>query len=40
MALMECLKYNADHIREVYIHDNWIKNEAVDLLAEFILRAK
>lgn len=40
MALMECLKYNADNIREIYVHDNWIKNEAVDLLAEFILKAK
>ena len=30
---------NADSLREVHIHDNWIKGEAIDKLAEFLLKA-
>jgi Ran GTPase-activating protein 1 len=40
IALLEALKANAQSLREVYLHDNWIKQEAIDRLVEFILRAK
>lgn len=40
IALLESLKANAATLREVYLHDNWIKQEAIDRLVEFILRAK
>lgn len=40
LALIECFIANADNLREIYIHDNWIKNEAVDKLVDFLLRAK
>lgn len=40
IALLEALKANAETLREVYLHDNWIKQEAIDRLVEFILRAK
>ena len=40
IALLESLKANAESLREVYLHDNWIKQEAIDRLVEFILRAK
>jgi hypothetical protein len=39
VALLEALKANAESLKEVYLHDNWIKGEAVDRLAEFIIRA-
>ena len=39
VALLESLKANADSLREVHIHDNWIKGEAIDKLAEFLLKA-
>ena len=40
IALLGALKANAETLREVYLHDNWIKQEAIDRLVEFILRAK
>lgn len=39
LSLMEALKANFETLREVYIHDNWIKNEAVDKLVEFLLKS-
>ena len=40
VALFDALKANADTLREVHLHDNWIKGEAVERLVEFVLRAK
>ena len=40
IALLEALKANSQTLREVYLHDNWIKQEAIDRLVEFILRAE
>jgi Ran GTPase-activating protein (RanGAP) involved in mRNA processing and transport len=40
LALLDSFIKNADTLKEVYINDNWIKNEAVEKLAEFILNAK
>jgi Ran GTPase-activating protein (RanGAP) involved in mRNA processing and transport len=40
IALLEALKANAETLREVYLHDNWIKQEAIDRLVEFLLRAR
>jgi len=40
VALLEALKANAGSLREVHIHDNWIKAEAADLLVDFIFRAR
>ena len=40
IALMEALKANSESLKEVYLHDNWIKAEAVDRLVEFILKAQ
>ena len=40
IALLEALKANSLTLREVYLHDNWIKQEAIDRLVEFILRAE
>lgn len=39
IALLEALKANAESLREVYLHDNWIKGEACELLASFLLAA-
>jgi len=39
MALLDAFIANAETLREVYIHDNWVKTEAVEKLAEFLLRA-
>ena len=33
MALLDSLKHNAETLREIYIHDNWIKGEAAESLA-------
>jgi Ran GTPase-activating protein (RanGAP) involved in mRNA processing and transport len=41
IALLHALKTNAGTLREVYLHDNWIKGEeANDRLVKFILRAE
>jgi Ran GTPase-activating protein (RanGAP) involved in mRNA processing and transport len=40
MALLEALSANASSLKEVYVHDNWIKGEAVDSLVRFILKAQ
>lgn len=40
MALLEALKANAATLREVYLHDNWVKGEANERLVEFVLRAE
>ena len=40
MALLEALKANASSLREVYLHDNWIKQQAIDRLVEFVLKAE
>jgi Ran GTPase-activating protein 1 len=40
MALLEALKANASSLREVYLHDNWIKQQAIDHLVEFVLKAE
>lgn len=40
IQLLEALKANAHTLREVYVHDNWIKGEACKRLAEFFLKAK
>ena len=40
IALMEALKANSESLKEVYLHDNQIKAEAVDRLVEFILKAQ
>lgn len=40
LALLEALKSNAQTIKEVYIHDNWIKKQAAEKLVEFIYRAR
>ncbi len=40
VALLDALKANSHFLREVYLHDNWIKGEAIDRLVEFILRAR
>jgi Ran GTPase-activating protein (RanGAP) involved in mRNA processing and transport len=40
LALIDSFIHNADSLKEVHIHDNWIKNEAVDKLVDFLLRAK
>ena len=40
IALLEALKANSETLREVYLHDNWIKQEAIDRLVEFVLRVK
>jgi len=40
IALLDALKSNSQTLREVYLHDNWIKQEAIDRLVEFILRAE
>ena len=40
VALLTALKANGDTVREVHIHDNWIKGEAVDRLVEFVLSAR
>ena len=40
LALLEALKENAETLREIKIEDNWIKGQAVDKLAELILKAK
>lgn len=39
IALMEALCANASSLREVYLHDNWVKGEAVDGLVRFLLSA-
>lgn len=40
IALLEALKANSETLREVHIHDNWIKGEAIDGLVAFVLKAK
>jgi|LauGreDrversion4_2_1035121.scaffolds.fasta_scaffold140801_5 Ran GTPase-activating protein (RanGAP) involved in mRNA processing and transport len=40
VALLDALKANSHSLREVYLHDNWIKGEAIDRLVEFILKAR
>lgn len=40
VALLEALRANSGTLREVYLHDNWIKGEANERLVEFILRAE
>ena len=40
IALLDALKSNAETLREVYLHDNWIKQEAIDRLVEFILHSR
>ena len=40
LALLEALVKNAGSLKEIKIDDNWIKGEAVDKLAELILKAK
>lgn len=40
IALMEALKANSESLREVYLHDNWIKGEAIDHLIKFVLQAR
>jgi Ran GTPase-activating protein 1 len=40
MALLEALKANASSLREVYLHDNWIKQAAIDRLVEFVIKAE
>ena len=40
LALLEALKHNSTSLREVHIHDNWIKGEAAERLVEFIYRAR
>jgi len=40
IALIEAFSTNADTLKEVYIHDNWVKDEAVEKLAQFIFKAK
>jgi Ran GTPase-activating protein (RanGAP) involved in mRNA processing and transport len=39
LAFLDALKSNASTLRELYIHDNWIKGEAGDKLVEFVVRA-
>jgi Ran GTPase-activating protein (RanGAP) involved in mRNA processing and transport len=39
IALMDALCANASTLREVYLHDNWVKGEAVDGLVRFLLSA-
>lgn len=40
LALIDSFIANSDTLKEIYIHDNWVKNEAVDKMVDFILRAK
>jgi Ran GTPase-activating protein 1 len=40
LALMEALKANSQSLREVHVHDNWIKGSAAEKLVEFIYRAR
>lgn len=40
MALLDGLKANAESLREIHIHDNWVKGAAADRLAELIYRSK
>ena len=40
LALLDALKANAESLREVFIHDNWIKGEAADRLAELVYKSK
>jgi Ran GTPase-activating protein (RanGAP) involved in mRNA processing and transport len=40
MALLKAFQANASTLREVYIHDNWVKGEAVDQLIKFLLKAE
>jgi Ran GTPase-activating protein 1 len=40
LALLDALKSNAGTLREVYLHDNWIKQTAIDGLLKFVLSAR
>lgn len=40
VALLDALKFNAQSLREVHLHDNWIKGEANEKLVEFVLKAE
>ena len=40
LALLDALKDNANTLREVYVHDNWVKGQAADRLAELIYRTR
>lgn len=40
VALMEALKANAQSLRELHLNDNWVKAEAVEGLATFILASQ
>lgn len=36
LALLDALKENSETLKEVYIHDNWIKGEAAERLVQLI----
>eukprot|EP00347_Sterkiella_histriomuscorum_P011821 403370974 len=40
LALLTALKENAETLKEIHVHDNWVKGEAADRLAELIYKAK
>lgn len=40
LALLDALKSNAQSLREIYLHDNWVKGEAANRLATLIYRAR
>ena len=40
VALLGALKASAASLREVHVHDNWIKAEAADLLVDFVCKAR
>lgn len=40
LALLEALKANAESLREIQIHDNWVKGTAADRLAELIYKSQ
>ena len=40
LALMEALKENSETLKEVFVHDNWIKQEAVHKVVELLFRAR
>ena len=40
LALLDALKDNANNLREIYIHDNWVKGQAADKLVELIYRTR
>lgn len=40
VALLDSLKHNVHTLREIHIHDNWIKGQAADNLVQFIYQAR